>query len=84
MALAYILEPKRLQKVIKKQLKKQHVFKTPQKQLFEGLRALFWHLFDIIFGTCFDIGEHVKIVLGLEREPFPASLEGFKNHTFLT
>ena len=70
--------------VPKNKLKKSYVSKTPSKQLFQSLGPPFWEVLGFIFGTFGDAGEYVKNVLGLEREPLPAILEGFKNHTFFT
>ena len=82
--LGSILDPNGQQNGPKKQAEKTQVFKTLSKQLFQSLGPPFWEVLGLIFGTFWDAGEYVKNVLGLEREPFPASLEGFKNHTFFT
>ena len=79
-----ILDPNGQQNGLKKRAEKTYVFKTLSKQLFQSLGPPFWEVLGLIFGTFWDAGEYVKNVLGLEREPFPASLEGSKNHTFFT
>ena len=47
---------------------------------FNGKLLPKWYQFLSLFGTFLEEGEYVRIVLGLEREPFRASFRGSKNH----
>ena len=47
---------------------------------FKGKWLPKWYQFWSLFGTFLEEGEHVRIVLELEREPFRASSRGSANH----